>query len=58
MDRPGANALRAIGIVLTWLPLLGLAIYAISLPYFSPSAGDQIELSPTRAVALDAAGTG
>ena len=33
MDRPGANRLRAGGIILTWLCLLGLAAYAIAIPY-------------------------
>jgi len=33
MERPGGFALRAAGIVLTWAVLLGLAAYAISIPY-------------------------
>jgi uncharacterized membrane protein YecN with MAPEG domain len=33
MDRPGAMALRVAGIVITWACLLGLAAYALSLPY-------------------------
>jgi hypothetical protein len=33
MDRPGANALRVVGISLTWLTLLGLAAYALTIPY-------------------------
>jgi hypothetical protein len=33
MDRPGGNALRVVGIVLTWLTLLGLAAYALTIPY-------------------------
>ncbi|MDB5698845.1 MAG: GST-like protein [Alphaproteobacteria bacterium] len=33
MDRPAPNPLRAGGMALTFLPLLGLAIYAISVTY-------------------------
>ena len=33
MERPAPNLLRMGGILLTWLCLLGLAIYAIALPY-------------------------
>ena len=33
MDRPGANALRIVGILITWAVLLGLAAYAIVIPY-------------------------
>jgi uncharacterized membrane protein YecN with MAPEG domain len=33
MDRPGASALRIAGIVITWACLLGLAAYALTLPY-------------------------
>jgi hypothetical protein len=33
MERPGANPLRLVGIVLTWLTLLGLGIWAITLTY-------------------------
>jgi uncharacterized membrane protein YecN with MAPEG domain len=33
MDRPGAVGLRIAGIVITWACLLGLAAYALSLPY-------------------------
>jgi uncharacterized membrane protein YecN with MAPEG domain len=33
MDRPGASLLRIIGILVTWLCLLGLAAYALYLPY-------------------------
>jgi len=33
MDRPGASAMRIAGIVITWACLLGLAAYALSLPY-------------------------
>lgn len=33
MDRPGANLLRLVGIALTWLVMLGLAVYALTIPY-------------------------
>lgn len=49
MDRPAPNALRIGGVAATWAALLALAIYAISLPYFSRPAGEELELSPVRA---------
>jgi hypothetical protein len=33
MDRQAPNKLRAIGIVITWAVLLGLAAYALAIPY-------------------------
>ena len=33
MDRPAPNKLRMLGIVVTWLVLVGLALYALSIPY-------------------------
>jgi uncharacterized membrane protein YecN with MAPEG domain len=39
MDRTGENPLRMIGTIGTMLPLLGLACYALALPYLSPPAG-------------------
>jgi hypothetical protein len=33
MERPAPNALRIASIAITWLILLGLAAYAIALPY-------------------------
>jgi len=48
MDRPGANALRVGGMIATWLALLGLAICAIAIPYFSRPSGERIQLSPVR----------
>jgi uncharacterized membrane protein YecN with MAPEG domain len=33
MDRPAPNALRVAGAAVTWLVLLGLAAYALYLPY-------------------------
>lgn len=45
MDRPGANALRIVGMILTWLPLLGLGAYAIATPYFAPPEIDGIRVA-------------
>lgn len=40
MDRPAPNALRAGGAMVTWLVLLGLALYALTIPYLDrPKAG-------------------
>jgi hypothetical protein len=33
MDRAAPNTLRMIGVVITWTVLLGLAIYALTIPY-------------------------
>lgn len=33
MDRGDANALRALGTIVTWATLVGLALYAIAIPY-------------------------
>lgn len=33
MERPAPNALRMAGIAVTWLCLLGLAAYALAIPY-------------------------
>ena len=33
LDRPAPNPLRMAGIVITWLVLLGLAAYALAIPY-------------------------
>jgi uncharacterized membrane protein YecN with MAPEG domain len=49
MDRPAPNWLRIAGIAATWAALLGLAVYAISLPYFSRPGGPELQLSPVRA---------
>lgn len=35
MDRPAPNPLRIAGMLLTWLPLLALAVYALALPYLN-----------------------
>jgi len=36
MDRPAPNALRMGGTLLTWLTMLGLAAYALVIPYTEP----------------------
>jgi uncharacterized membrane protein YecN with MAPEG domain len=33
MDRPAPNKLRVVAIVVTWTVLLGLAVYALAIPY-------------------------
>lgn len=33
LDRPGMNPFRIGGILLTWVPLLALAIWALAIPY-------------------------
>jgi hypothetical protein len=33
MERPGANPLRAGGMIVTWAVLVGLAAYALAIPY-------------------------
>jgi hypothetical protein len=43
MDRPGPNALRLVGVTLSWLVLLGLAGYALSLAYSEQSNRRAIE---------------
>lgn len=37
MDRPAPNRLRLAGILVTWLVLLGLALYALAIPYLERS---------------------
>ena len=37
MDRPAPNKLRMIGILVTWAVLLGLALYALAIPYLEGS---------------------
>ena len=34
MDRPAPNVFRVSGTVLTWAVLVGLAVYALTIPYF------------------------
>jgi uncharacterized membrane protein YecN with MAPEG domain len=38
MDRPAPNPLRAGGIIGTWVILLGLSIYALTIPYLTPAS--------------------
>jgi uncharacterized protein len=52
MDRPGGNGLRVGGMAATWLTLLGLAIYAISIPYLAGPEREGFELSPVRSSSL------
>lgn len=37
MDRPAPNPFRFIGTLATMIPLTALAVYALSIPYLSPS---------------------
>lgn len=43
MDRPAPNPMRMLGTLITWAVLLGLAAYAISIPYLQ--RGTQIDTS-------------
>ncbi len=42
MDRPAPNPLRMIGTIITWVTLIGLAIYALSIPYTEPRLDENI----------------
>jgi uncharacterized protein len=42
MDRPALNLLRSGGMIITWVTLLGLAIYALSIPYTEPRLDERI----------------
>jgi uncharacterized membrane protein YecN with MAPEG domain len=57
MDKATLNRFRMIGIILTLLPLLGLAIYAITLAYQQPASGE-MRLIPAGDTALLAAPRG
>ncbi len=48
MDRPAPNALRIGSVAITWLVLLGLAIYAILIAYQSPPIRGGFQISPGR----------
>ena len=48
MDRPGANWMRVSGISLSWLVLLGLGAYAISIAYRAPPIHGGIQIGPGR----------
>lgn len=49
MDRPGANAFRAVGIVGTWAAMLGLAVAALALPYTARTAEPAISFASASA---------
>jgi len=50
MDRAGANPLRVVGTALTWLVMLGLAIYALTIPYLDkPKPGPTTYAEAARA---------
>jgi uncharacterized protein len=49
MDRPAPNALRMIGTILTWGTMIGLAAYAITLPYFTPKPTSSIGIAASDA---------
>jgi uncharacterized membrane protein YecN with MAPEG domain len=51
MDRPGANVMRVGGITISWLVLLGLAVYAILIAYQSPPIHNGIPSAPGRTAA-------
>lgn len=42
MERPAPNPLRMGGVMITWAVLLGLAIYALTIPYFEPARAASI----------------
>ena len=48
MDRPAPNFLRIAGIALSWLVLLGLAAWAITLPYLERQQRPGVQLTPVR----------
>jgi uncharacterized membrane protein YecN with MAPEG domain len=49
MDRPAPNPLRMGGIIVTMLCLLGLAIYALALPYLAVSRTPSITYAAVQA---------
>ena len=56
LARPGANALRVGGMVATWLPLLGLAVFALIVSYDTRPARDELDISPVRSSSSEASG--
>lgn len=48
MDRPGNNAARGIGILLTLLVQLALGLWAIAIAYQSPPIHGGLQISPGR----------
>lgn len=55
MDRGGANPLRVVGIMLSWLVLFGLAGYAIYVSYAHASAERRVLVSPIERAAAPGA---
>jgi uncharacterized membrane protein YecN with MAPEG domain len=49
MERPAPNALRIVSIVVTWGVLLGLAAYAISIPYLQRTQPSGIQYAVLQA---------
>ncbi|HEY0150016.1 MAG TPA: MAPEG family protein [Allosphingosinicella sp.] len=49
MDRPAPNTLRVIGMVVTWTVLLGLAAYALAIPYLERPAPAPVSYAEARA---------
>lgn len=56
MDHPPPSRLRMVGIIVTMLTLLGLALYAIALPYLRASPPPNIHYALPDAVPVSAAG--
>jgi uncharacterized membrane protein YecN with MAPEG domain len=48
MDRPAPNALRIGGMMLTYAPLLILAVYALTIPYTEPRIDKTFAGAPVR----------
>ena len=51
MDRKAPNVLRIAGMLLTWTPLIGLAAYAIALPYLERGGRTPITYAAAQAPA-------
>jgi hypothetical protein len=49
MDRPAPNRLRMAGIVTTWLTLVGLAAYALAIPYLDRGNDRTVTYAEARA---------
>ena len=56
MDQPPPSRLRMVGIIVTMLTLLGLALYAIALPYLRANPPPAIHYALPDAVPVSAAG--
>lgn len=48
MDRPAPNKLRVVSIVITWAVLIGLAGYALALPYIANAQQQQPAITYTQ----------